>query len=392
MRRMFSRVAALAGAIASALLVVSPLMIATAATPQVAQGVQMQDEAWFFRYRQPAEGAPEVPDPSGNEVPAIAKATVRDRTNPYQAETLHVGIVSGEPEALTFLNFPLFELTDDGMPPVVTGGKITLVDGGSSLGSKRADASEMVACLVTELFVAAQGGDWKDVPKYDCTTKTTVQLTEGSQPLTWTIDLAPFAAAWADPDRNYGIAIVPDPDSATPPPDQSWHVAWQAKAWQPPESSAPSPNPPPAKAPITADLRFVPVEIPGSSGGGDAGASSGGSGGGFSSGGSFDSGSVGGGFDSGDSGAVEDAAAPTIGDAVTDEGGVDGGGDVAAPPVTRQEQRGVRTNPAVYLLPFLGLGLAGMLGYSLSHDPELPTAREGAVSKLMARRRAGLRD
>lgn len=389
MRRMLSRVAALAGAIASALLIVSPLMIATAATPQVAKGVLMFDEAWFFRVRQPTEGTPEVPDPSGNEVPAIAKATVRDRTNPYQAETLHVGIVSGEPEAVTFVNFPLFELTPDGMPPAITGGKITLVDGGSSLGSKRADAAEMVACLASELAPAAQGGDWKDVPKYDCGTKATVQLVEGSTPMTWTIDLAPFAAVWADPNLNFGVAIVPDPDSATPPPDQSWHVAWQAKAWQPPEASPrDEAQPPPAKAPITAELRFVPVET--ADFGGDTDSSVGG--GGVSSGSGFSAGSgYTGGFDSGDTSTGDSAEAPAVGDFGGDAAPADSG-DVVAPPVTRQEQRGVRTNPAVYLLPFLGLGLAGMLGYSLSHDPELPTEREGAVSKLMARRRAGLRD
>jgi hypothetical protein len=389
MSRALTRAAFLACVISTGLLIVSPLMLATAATPQVAEDVLMFDEAWFFRYRQPAEGAPEVPDPSGNEVPAIAKATVRDRTNPYQPETLHVGIVGGEPEAVTFVNFPLYELTPDNAPPVVTGGKITLVDGGSSLGSKRADAAEMVACLAVELAPAAQGGDWKDVPKYDCATKATLQLVEGSEPMTWTIDLAPFTAAWADPSQNFGVAIVPDPDSATPPPDQSWHVSFQAKGWQPPE---PSPrdqtSPPPAKAPITADLRFVPVETPDF--GGDVDSS--GSGGGVSGGSDFSSGSgFSGGFDSADTPDEDTAEAPAVGDFGDDAAPADSG-DVVAPPVTRQEQRGVRTNPAVYLLPFLGLGLAGMLGYSLSHDPELPTEREGAVSKLMARRRAGLRD
>lgn len=383
MRRVLSRTAALLGAVFAALLIVSPLMIATAQTPTTAEDVLMQDEAWFFRHRQPLAPVPEVNDPAGAS--GIPRAEVRNRTTtPFQPETLHVAVVSGEQEALTFLNFPLFELTDDGMPPTVTGGNITLVDGGSSLGSKRADAAEMVACLATELFVAAQGGDWADVPAYDCATRATVQLVEGSTPLTWTIDLAPFASAWSDPSMNYGIAIVPDPDSATPPPDQSWQVAFQAKDWAPPE---PSPrdevSPPPAKAPITADLRFVPqAPLPGFDDSGTSGSVDT-----DFSGGSFDSGS--GDFGTGftDTGNFE-APVPEVGEVPAEEPVVNE--EVAAPAPTDQEERGVRTNPAVYLLPFLGLGLAGMLGYSLSHDPELPSERDGAVSKLMARRRAGL--
>lgn len=382
MRRVLSRTAALAGAVFAALLIVSPLMIATAQTPQTAGDVLMQDEAWFFRHRQPLAPVPEVNDPAGAS--GIPRASLRDQTTrPFPAETLQVAVAGGEQQAVMFLNFPLFELTDDGMPPTITGGKITLVDGGSSAGSKRADAAEMVACLATELFVAAQGGDWADVPEYDCATRATVQMVEGSTPLTWTIDLAPFAAAWTDPSTNYGIAVIPDPDSATPPPDQSWQVGFQAKSWQPPEPSPTQTGEPPAKAPITADLRFVPqAPLPGFD---DSGTS-----------GSFDNDFSGGGFDSGggdfgtgftDTGSFE-TAAPDVGEVPAEEPVVNE--NVAAPPATDLEERGVRTNPAVYLLPFLGLGLAGMLGYSLSHDPELPSERDGAVSKLMARRRAGL--
>lgn len=384
MRRALSRIAALLGTSLAALLIVSPLMIATAAAPRVAKNVQMLDEAWYFQYRQPLAPVPDVDDPAGAS--GIPRASVRDQTTrPFAPETLHVAVTGGEPQAYTFLNFPLNELTDDGMPPVVTGGKVTLVDGGSSLGSKRADASEMIACLATELWVAAQGGDWKDVPQFDCGTKVSLQLVEGSSPLTWTIDLAPFATAWGDPNANYGIAIVPDPDSAKPAPDQSWQVAFQAKAWQPPEPSPAQTSEPPAKAPILADIRFVPVEMP-DFGNNDSGTSSGGSsGGGFDSGSGFSPGpSFNSGFD--DSGDSE--LSPEVDDGFDDAGTVDE--NIAAPPITPGEQRGVRTNPAVYLLPFLGLGLAGMLGYSLSHDPELPTERDGAVSKLMARRRGGL--
>lgn len=383
MRRVLSRTAALLGAVFAALLLVSPLMLATAQTPQTAEGVLMQDEAWFFRARDPFHPVPEVDDPAGAS--GIPRAEARSRVTgaPFQAETLHVAVLGGEAQALTFLSLPLLELTGDGMPPAVTGGKVTLVDGGSSLGSKRADSAEMVACLVTGFFAASQGGDWEDMPPYDCGTRATVQLAEGSTSLTWTIDLAPFASAWADPNANYGIAIVPDPDSATPPPDQSWQVAFQAKDWAPPE---PSPrdqaNPPPAKAPITADVRYVPQAMPdfGNSGGGetvlepDSGVSSPS----FGDSGGYDVPT--------DSAPVEGGALPPAVEVPEDTGGE----NVAAPPITEDERQGVRTNPAVYLLPFLGLGLAGMLGYSLSHDPELPTERDGAVSKLMARRRAGL--
>lgn len=235
MRRVLSRTAAMSAAVLSVLLILSPLVIATAQTPQVAEDVPMFDEAWFFRYRQPLEPVPDVDDPAG--VGGIPKATLRERTNPYPLETLQVGVVNGEEEAVTFVNFPLHELTDDFSPVHVTGGTVTFVDGGSSLGSKRADEAEMIACLSLQLVPEVQGGDWKDLPEWDCATRSTLTLQEGSAPMTWTVDLAPFASVWSDPAANYGIAIVPDPDSARPAPDQSWHVAFQAKRWEQPEPS-----------------------------------------------------------------------------------------------------------------------------------------------------------
>ncbi len=49
--------------------------------------------------------------------------------------------------------------------------------------------------------------------------------------------------------------------------------------------------------------------------------------------------------------------------------------------------QGPRTNPAWWLLPVLGVALAGALGWSLTQPVELANTREGAVTKLMRNRR-----
>lgn len=390
MRRTIRRASAAVG-VAGLLLSLSmvPALLAYAQSaegPQTAEGVLMGDEAWFYRHRQPLEPAPSPEDPTGNEIPAIIRAETRNRTNFYNAarpETLHVGVHVGEPEAVTFVGLPLIEL-GGGLPPVVTGGEIILTDAGSDHGSLY-NETELVACLATEFWVSGMGGDWGDLPPYDCATRSNAVLVEGSDPAQWQIDLAPFTSVWADPAQNFGVAVVPDPDSEESPPEQTWRVAFHGQRYEPEEGAE--------HHPIVANLTYVEQQLPDFSfedpaipdqsdfGSADTGSASGFDGGGSSNG-------PGGGFDAGtvpDSTAGEDVP-DDVGEPVFDEAD-----DPQAAAPLDEEPTGIRTNPMVYLLPFLGLGLAGLLGYSLSHEPQLPSQREGAVSRLMRRRRAGMR-
>jgi hypothetical protein len=103
-----------------------------------AQGVEMEGEGWFFRYRNPTRPLPtSEADPTGMVGPV--EGTARGETNLYAqqpfgtGETLHVGVNAGQPEARLFLGLPTVGLTDEG-EAVITGGEITLQDAGEQFG------------------------------------------------------------------------------------------------------------------------------------------------------------------------------------------------------------------------------------------------------------------
>jgi hypothetical protein len=387
----------LVGMIVGLLAGASLVPMAYAQQEQSKDGVENTDEAWFFRHRQPLAGAPIPDDPNDGPVGdagAIGKATLRDQTNVYaqgDPEAVHVGVNAGQPEARTFVHFDMFSLADSPLPPRITGGTLTLTNApGPERGNRNVDGAEMIACVATDLVVGAMGGDWDDMYEYDCGFSAPLEREEGSDPAVWTVDLQPLAGFWAE-NEYQGIAIVEagEGEEAETGPQDTWHVAFWGMFNEDPEAQ-----------PITADLTFVAEELdlPDITGGGfdDAG--------GFDDGGgSFDSGDAGsfdgGGFDEGgfdDSGAdFGDAGAPEVADgefgeeseeADAPEVAMGEDSPQAAGPMEEQSAGGM---PAVFLLPFLAVGLAGLLGYSLTQEPDLPEAREGAVSRLMRNRRAG---
>lgn len=357
---------------------------------EVAEDLEMSDEAWFFRHRDPIEPVP----PGGgvdelSDATEIPRATARDQTNPYRnddnqpTETLHVGVNLGEEEAITFLGLPVTEL---GASVEVTGGEVRLpISGFGGAQERNPEGADMIACVATDLVVDAHGGSWDSMYEYDCGTRSDVVLEEGSDPLTWTIDLAPLAVAWtADAAVPPAFAIVPNPETELSPPEQTWHVSWQNRHYQPGDGD-------PEKRPITVTLSYIEEEFPeigggfddpdtGDFGGGDfaAPAPGGTTGGGGQA--SFRPGAA--------SGFSPPPAAPDPDIAPGEEPAAEAAPAdepaAAAPPM---EPVDIRTHPALYLLPFIAVGLAGLLGYSLAQQPVLPHSREGAVSALMRKRR-----
>lgn len=363
-----------------------------------ASDVEMGDEAWFFRHRQPVpEEVPDsteevgLEDPSGeglDTAPAIGKAEVRNATGEiYPGEFVRVGINAGEEEARTYLRLPTVEL-GEGLDAVITGGTITLVaaptspdeppedvdpeaednDNAAAPNQRNVDNADIVACLTTGFVVSDIGGNWADRPEIDCEVRSPLERVEvgDDERPTWTLDLSPFVPHWEDPLDNFGVALVANPDSEDSEPAQSWHVAF-------PNSLNNLAGPPPL-----ADLTLRRQVLPD--------------------------------FDFDDSGFVEDfdappppqpqqdfapAPGPTFDDQPFDEQPVDEPAVAEDPigepaeeptPEAAPVDREVRTNPALALLPVLALGLAGLVGYSLSREPEIVGERDGAVSKLMERR------
>jgi hypothetical protein len=192
-----------------------------------AADVVVSDEAWFYRFRAVVPGLPEeVEDPSGGFYD-VGRAEVRKWTNPFPLDTLHVGVIGGEPIARTYFGLSTFDVTDE--PASIVGGTLRLVD--NEEDSLNAAAADMIACPVHEdLVVTDNAGDWDAQPVSDCSVFSDVVLVPDSDPLTWEVDLAPFAEVFAD-NLAPGVAIMERgvlEDSETPDPAESWHVSFDA--------------------------------------------------------------------------------------------------------------------------------------------------------------------
>ncbi len=403
-------------------LLAMPLVAAHAA--EQATDEPFLDEGWWLRYRNPEEELPKEQLPTQPPPEAsIPGQTARGGTNPYGGEYARVSAVPGETEdeAMAAFGFDLLTL-GDGLPPTITGGEVTFViapresrpqAGDGANGMRNEQKAAMRGCLVTDMFSPEVAGNWADRPPTDCKVSSPLVLVEGSDPLTWKMDLGPFVATWSDPNKNFGFAVTSDPEGD--PEGQFFHVAFPTTL-----NTVVDPATHPV---VTATFTYEKEELEAfgnlgdaegfgdsqsfdtgtASSDGDLGSSS------FDSGstGSFDSGSSGGGFGSSSSGTGGTSSTFDPGDApisaadevveepqtADDAALFDDEAPAAVPEVegalaADAEDASGGLNAGYILLPLLGLGLATTLGYSLTKEPELPDEREGAVSKLMQRRQA----
>lgn len=363
-------------------------MGAFAATVKTAKNVTALEEAWYYRYRQPLEPVPRAPGETGDPLPTQqdnVNAQVRSRSNPYEAETLHVGINAGDPEARMFLFWDPFSLSDTGLATII-GGKVTLPLA-ETRGVRNAENALMLACMNVDPPTSDLGGEWREQPKYDCKTSAPVKLVKNSDPLTWTVNLDVFGAKWKqDPTSYGGISIVEHPEAADSPDSSTWHVAFAGQYNETDNKK------------VKADLKYEVEELPDLDDfeipddfNSDAGA------GGFDDSGSFDDGggfgesnsmaAPGGGISSppvtGPEATMPDATAEQSGEPALAAPAADEAAPVAA------AAQGPITNPFGYwLVPLLGLAVAAVMAWSLTRPVELVNVREGAVSRLM-RARAG---
>lgn len=373
------------------------------AVAETATNVPNEYETWYFNFKEPLSKIPGGDPTCG--LPTGCNATVVTAPNPYPQNTLHVGINGGVPEATSAI---AFNLTDLPLGAMVTGGKTTLPVLGQEAGTRNQDQAEMVACLTTGLLVSSQdAASFNDRPEFDCSVSSPLEKTSIDGTLAYTVDLAPFGAKWSQGEPNNGISILPT--EAAQNSRGTWHVAFPQQRF---EGDTPK---------ITSDLTYeAPETTPSDTGTGldTTGPSTTTSppfdSGGFDDGGGFGDGGfdTGGGFgDGGDTAFTSppsfadssiDSVSPPISDSgafpetapVEEEAPVaaDEGAVVAEEPSEQAAAEG-GVNPVVWyvLVALLGLGTAGLLAYALSQPVELPATREGAVSKLMRRRRgAGL--
>ena len=172
-------------------------------------------ESW---YRGGAADRPAFP-PCG--IPAVGCAPVPDVTPPnqYPSGTLHVGVAASAEDSRTYLTLVSSSVPFD---QDVVGGTLTLpVLTDADSGTVSPEKASLRACLVTAQVKDGVEGGVSGAPPADCKTASTARFTpaKGSTGPFFTIDLAPFASAFAI--GEVSLALVPGEQPGT-----AWHTAF----------------------------------------------------------------------------------------------------------------------------------------------------------------------
>lgn len=203
------------GAVASTalLLLASSTLPALAASSGTAQtGTQV--EGWYSTLTSDA-----------CEPPAELDCSMLPAASVYPAETLHVGVASGKPSALTVIELDLFGAK---IPPgaEVVGGTLLLpVDTSQSDGSLQPDTAKLIVCHVTDFFTGTEGSLAKP-PKTDCDGASTPARYVAEPRPVFIADLNAFAAKWTAGDTP-ALAILPAPEAVSE--NKTWHVTFWGK-------------------------------------------------------------------------------------------------------------------------------------------------------------------
>lgn len=197
--------------------------VARADEPVQVKVARNEEEAWFYRFRRATDLAGDPEDPSGTGHLNFVKRNA-ETPSPYDDGTLRIGLLNGQPEARTFFALPsLFEL---GADAEIVGGKVTFQLHADDDSLREPQSADMVACLAKEAVVSEEAANWSNQPTFDCKVKAPLELDKGSDPPTWTLGLAVFAAAWRAGSPRHGLAILENPQPSEG--NASWHVGFRS--------------------------------------------------------------------------------------------------------------------------------------------------------------------
>lgn len=342
-RRRLLTTTAVAGAIVTTGLLLPVPAASAQATPLTAGTTA---ESWYRTTPVPVPNDPVCP-PAGGCLPQVPEVAP---PSPYASGTLHVGYSGAAEDSRAYLELNLSRLP---FGSELVGGTLTLpVATDPQSGTLLPETAALQACLVSASVPDAVDGAINGAPAADCETSAvaTYIAPEGGRAPAFTIDLAPFAEAWAF--GTAALALVP---AAAQAEGASWHLAFSRRDREAEGAQ-----------PITARLRVGAAEsrpalpptapLPGAGSGFVAGGAP--STGGFDSGGlAFAGGST--------------AAAPPVAVSTPDPMTA----PVAAPPVATQQVvpvaavlGGSYSYPGVFLLPMLLVAAASWLGRALTRD------------------------
>lgn len=123
----------------------------------------------------------------------------------YPEGTLHVGAALGIEISRTYLRPALYSLPTDA---TLTAGRVTVpIDPDLKAGTISPKAAKIQACFVTEPVTNGIQGALEDPPVVNCAIHSLARLTSKGD--AFTVELAPFIAAWHAGKPNNGIALMP---------------------------------------------------------------------------------------------------------------------------------------------------------------------------------------
>ena len=144
--------------------------------------------------------------------------------SPYAAGTLHVGYSGAAEDSRTYLELNLSAIP---FGAELSGGTLTLpVATDPQAGTLLPETAALQACLVATSVPDAIDGGINGAQPADCETSSPGVFVpaEGERPAAFTVDLAPFADAWAI--GTAALAVVPATEQAE---GASWHVAFSRR-------------------------------------------------------------------------------------------------------------------------------------------------------------------
>lgn len=220
------RRSALAAAVLSAGIVVMAALPA-AAVPGYGTAVLPTDtEAWYW---------------TAGCSSAIGCGVVAPTSDPYPANTLHVGEDAGQPIEVSYLT-----LNTSALPAgsVITAATLVLpVATDSSDQALAVSSAQIVACPTTQSFADGQFATTPP-PSSNCRVEAHAAYNPGSSEPLFTIDLAPLVRASHGTLTGVGVALLPDPSQPG-----TWQVPFNGRR----RNVA-------GQKPITAQVTYRPVQ------------------------------------------------------------------------------------------------------------------------------------
>lgn len=198
--------------------VFAPAPVASA--QQAPLRAQTTAESWFRTLPATVPSDPVCP-PVGGCLPAVPEVAP---PSPYSAGTLHVGYSGAAEDSRTYLELNLSAIP---FGAELSGGTLTLpVATDPQAGTLLPETAALQACLVATSVPDAIDGGINGAQPADCETSSpgTFVPAKDGQPAAFTVDLKPFADAWAI--GTAALALVPAAEQAE---GASWHVAFSRR-------------------------------------------------------------------------------------------------------------------------------------------------------------------